>query len=57
MKRGMATWYMVNGRNELAVFIGTDMDGQPVIQLDSAEPKRVSWANLSQVLKEDTENK
>lgn len=58
MKRGMATWYKESGTSndrKLAVFIGSDSEGYPVIQTPENPPFVTSWAKLSQVLKDDEE--
>lgn len=53
MKRGMATWVEREDGRVLAVFLGTDMSGYPVIQEAGKMPVLASWAELSEVLKDD----
>lgn len=61
MKRGMATWYrehVGDSGKHLAVFLGTDMKGFPVIQTDDEQkPFSTTWAHLSQVLSDDVDDR
>lgn len=50
-KRGGAVWYKEHVGDtyaQLAVFLGTDLNGQPIIQIPLSEAKVVGWDRLSE---------
>ena len=52
-KRGKATWYKEHSGDQfrhLAVFLGTDIRGLPIIQTsDEMDPITVGWDRLSEI--------
>jgi hypothetical protein len=51
-KRGRAVWFKAHAgdtHSHLAVFIGTDVRGKPIIQLAEGEALTVGWDRLSEI--------